>query len=62
MFLPDPKIHKWIELEFLPELLSFPGGKHDDQVDCMTQALNDLNSKNSTIDQSNVLALMRGFR
>lgn len=62
VFLPDPKIHKWVELEFLPELLSFPGNKHDDQVDCMTQALNDLNSKNSTIDQSNVLALMRGFR
>ena len=62
VYIPDPKTHKWIELEFTPELLSFPGGKHDDQVDCMSQALNDLTSRNNTIDPSNILALMKEFR
>lgn len=62
VYIPDPKTHKWVELEFTPELLSFPGSKHDDQVDCMTQALNDLTSRNNTIDPSNILALMKEFR
>ena len=61
VYIPDPKTHKWVELEFTPELLSFPGGKHDDQVDCMSQALNDLTSRNNTIDPSNILALMKEF-
>lgn len=62
VFIPDKNKCRWVELEFLPELLSFPGGKHDDQVDCMTQALNDMATKNSAIDESNILALMREFR
>jgi predicted phage terminase large subunit-like protein len=28
----------WLD-DFLAELLSFPGGRHDDQVDSVTQAL-----------------------
>lgn len=39
VFLPDPKISKWIE-DFLNECTRFPGGKNDDQVDAMTQAIN----------------------
>jgi phage terminase large subunit-like protein len=30
---------EWVEEKFIPELLSFPRAKHDDQVDQTTQAL-----------------------
>jgi predicted phage terminase large subunit-like protein len=33
-----PKTAPWLE-EFTAELLAFPGGRHDDQVDALTQAL-----------------------
>ena len=49
------------ELEYEDELLKFPGGLHDDQVDCTSQALNDLMSKQEHIDPSNVEAILRGF-
>jgi len=39
VFLPDPAIAPWVDATFIPEVLSFPRGKHDDQVDAMTQAL-----------------------
>lgn len=39
VFLPDPSIAPWIEA-FVDEAASFPNATHDDQVDCMTQALN----------------------
>ena len=41
VFLPDPQIptYQWVDQLLLPELLSFPRAKHDDQVDAMTQAL-----------------------
>lgn len=40
VFLPHPSQHQWIGDIFIPELLSFPYGAHDDQVDAMSQALN----------------------
>lgn len=61
VYLPNPDKYQWVSREFLPELLVFPGGKHDDQVDCMTQALNDLVSKNKRIDPTNIEALLRGL-
>ena len=61
VFLPNPDKYQWVGREFVPELLVFPGGKHDDQVDCMTQALNDLVSKNRKIDPTNIEALLRGL-
>ena len=61
VFLPNPDKYQWVGREFVPELLVFPGGKHDDQVDCMTQALNDLVSKNKRIDPTNIEALLRGL-
>ena len=61
VFLPNPDKYQWVSREFIPELLVFPGGKHDDQVDCMTQALNDLTSKNKKIDPTNIEAILRGF-
>jgi predicted phage terminase large subunit-like protein len=33
-----PKTAPWLE-DFTAELLAFPGGRHDDQVDALTQAL-----------------------
>jgi predicted phage terminase large subunit-like protein len=40
VFLPDPRMdgYAWV-WGFITELLSFPRGKHDDQVDAATQAL-----------------------
>jgi predicted phage terminase large subunit-like protein len=38
IFLPDPSIAPWVN-DFIDELLQFPTGKHDDQVDSMTQML-----------------------
>ena len=38
IYLPHPSIAPWIN-DFIEELLQFPQGKHDDQVDAMTQVL-----------------------
>jgi predicted phage terminase large subunit-like protein len=38
VFLPHPSEAAWVP-ELLAELQSFPSGKHDDQVDALTQAL-----------------------
>lgn len=42
VFLPPPDAYPWVKRDFIPELLSFPAGAHDDAVDSMTQALSDL--------------------
>jgi predicted phage terminase large subunit-like protein len=39
IYLPHPAIAPWVEV-FLEETAAFPNGRHDDQVDAMTQALN----------------------
>jgi predicted phage terminase large subunit-like protein len=39
VFLPHPRLYAWVE-EFIAEAEAFPrGGRHDDSVDAMTQAL-----------------------
>jgi len=38
VYLPHPAIASWVE-DFLEEAAVFPSGRHDDQVDAMTQAL-----------------------
>jgi predicted phage terminase large subunit-like protein len=38
VYLPHPLIAPWVE-ELLEECVAFPNGRHDDQVDAMTQAL-----------------------
>ena len=55
VFLPSPEIAPWIR-SFTDELLSFPAGAHDDQVDAMTQALQDL-QHGGRITLENILAL-----
>ncbi len=37
----QPDLDAWIE-PFLAELIAFPGGQHDDQVDAFADAFNDL--------------------
>ncbi len=54
VYLPHPDEHPWVAREFIPELLSFPSGAHDDQVDAMTQALNDLRTRGRALDPSNI--------
>jgi len=41
VYLPHPHIAPWVDA-FIEECASFPAGRHDDQVDQMTQALNRL--------------------
>jgi predicted phage terminase large subunit-like protein len=43
VFLPHPMIAPWVD-GYLAELSIFPNGKHDDQVDQTTQALNRLSN------------------
>jgi len=38
-YLPHPAVAPWVE-NFIEECAAFPNGAHDDQVDGMTQALN----------------------
>lgn len=54
VYIPDHSEAPWVRRDFEPELLSFPAGKHDDQVDAMTQALSDLKSHTLRIDPSNL--------
>ena len=39
VYFPDPTETPWVN-EFITELLQFPTGAHDDQVDALTQGLN----------------------
>jgi predicted phage terminase large subunit-like protein len=39
VYLPNPRNAPWVH-DFIEECASFPQGANDDQVDCMTQALN----------------------
>jgi len=38
VWLPDPSIAPWVH-DYIEELMAFPNGRHDDQVDATTQAL-----------------------
>lgn len=58
VYLPSPDIAPWVK-DFTAELLEFPAGAHDDQVDSMTQALNDL-QKGGRISIESMTALRLG--
>ena len=58
VWLPPVDTHPWVKREFIPELLSFPAGAHDDQVDACTQALSDLHLHTGwKVSKSNMAAL-----
>ena len=58
VYLPPPDRYPWVTQDFIPELLAFPSGAHDDGVDAMTQALNDLNRHSGLhIDPTNLAYL-----
>lgn len=44
VYIPHPHLASWVE-GFIEECVSFPSAKHDDQVDAMTQFLNDLSTR-----------------
>lgn len=48
VYLPHPSIAPWVN-DFIEECTVFPNGAHDDQVDSMTQALNQLMGKKSNL-------------
>lgn len=58
VYIPSPDIAPWVK-DFTAELLEFPAGAHDDQVDSMTQALNDL-QKGGRISIESMTALRLG--
>lgn len=63
VFLPPPETCPWVKKDFVPELLSFPAGAHDDQVDAMTQALSDLHKNTGwKIHPANRAMLRAGAR
>ncbi len=54
VFLPNTKFKPWIN-DFLDEVLRFPKGKHDDQVDCMSQALDYLYTRQTSWNHYEIL-------
>ena len=44
VYLPHPSIAPWVH-DFIEECANFPNGAHDDDVDAMTQAINQLSDK-----------------
>lgn len=63
VYLPPPDRFPWVAHEFIPELLTFPAGAHDDQVDSCTQALSDLSKSGGlSIDPTNLAYLFGGRR
>ena len=58
VYLPPPDRYPWVAQDFIPELLAFPSGAHDDTIDAMSQALNDLNRHSGLhIDPTNLAYL-----
>lgn len=57
VYLPRPSVFPWVR-DYVSELVHFPAGAHDDQVDATTQALADLRTGNR-ITADNILALRR---
>ena len=57
VYLPSPRIAPWIN-SFIDELVTFPAGAHDDQVDAMSQAISDL-VQGGNITPDNMMALRR---
>jgi predicted phage terminase large subunit-like protein len=50
LLLPDPSIAPWVH-DVINELVSFPGSKHDDIVDMLTQALQRFRDKRNSLDK-----------
>lgn len=62
VFFPDSDEVPWVN-EFLAELLQFPAGAHDDQVDALTQGLNFLLHKRTfKYSDRDKLLLRQGIR
>lgn len=63
VYLPPPDRFPWVKDALIPELLTFPSGAHDDQVDSLSQALSHLHQTGVwKFSPANRSALMQGFR
>lgn len=56
-----PALAEWLP-DFVSEHTAFPNGAHDDQVDCLTQALSRLRSAGSVVALVPSATINRGFR
>ena len=62
VYFPDPNEVPWVN-EFITELLQFPTGAHDDQVDALTQGLNYLLHKRTyNFSERDKILLRQGIR
>lgn len=61
VYLPPPDLYPWVE-EYVAELLSFPAGAHDDQIDGTSQALNDLTARPSMKMHASNLSYLGQYR
>lgn len=52
VYLPDPKTASWV-VDYITELTRFPKSRHDDQVDCTSQALIRLTEGRDMLDAYN---------
>lgn len=54
VFFPDPVVpgNEWVTLDLEPEILKFPRGRNDDQVDCLTQGIQYLHERTSYLTQA----------
>jgi len=57
VYFPNPQLNYWVE-GCLHELMSFPNAKHDDQVDCITMAVNRLSGLGSALHKMQMLSRM----
>ncbi|MGE7112721.1 phage terminase large subunit [Lysinibacillus sp. NPDC047702] len=48
VYFPHPNMCPWVN-DVIEEMVSFPNGAHDDMVDALTQALNQLYTNNSSL-------------
>lgn len=58
VFIPPAHLMPWVN-DFEAELLSFPAGAHDDQVDACTMALANMSQHNSYIFSREILAQLK---
>ena len=61
VFLPDPQIEPWVA-DYASEILKFPGGSHDDQVDATSQALAYIEEKYREITNAKIRSSIRAIR
>lgn len=60
VYLPDKSVYEWVPA-LVDELLQFPTGAHDDQVDALTQGISRLMNKRTLVINKNFFGAANGF-